>query len=175
MVSGRLKNDSKSARRRRSACMSLSVRACSNRMVVLERRMLYTFQESSAMASRPIPPIMVEKTTNRRFFSSGELARLSRTFISTLPSHHQFRDQTPLRSHDRASNQPDHGDSFVPGILIISGERINFIEQGLRRDLSFLSGKINTTIGAKDPTANDRGRHGFARNAGQQRGLAIVE
>src|ERR1700730_2747796 len=115
-------------------------------------------------------------------FHQGTQLATDVTFASS--SAEQTANRTPqfalqwLTKFVDSSGQPcqaDHADPLMPGILIISGERINFIEQSLRGDFRFASGEINATIAAKESIADDGSRHGLARNACQQRGFTIAE
>src|SRR5882724_13093906 len=63
-----------------------------------------------------------------------------------------------------------HGlDSFLPGILIIGRDGINFLEQHLRREKSSGYRQLGAAIAAQDTVAHDRRRQSLSGDARQHR------
>src|SRR5579864_7101281 len=70
--------------------------------------------------------------TDVTFASSGAEQAANGTSQFTLQWLTKFVDSSGQ------PRQADHADAFMPGILIISGKGINFIEQSLRGDFRFV-------------------------------------
>src|SRR5882724_11732873 len=82
---------------------------------------------------------------------------------------HKFR-QT------RAQSGNPHGlDAFLPGILIIGCNRIDFFEQHLRCELCALRRQIGAAITAKNAFSYDGGGKSRSGNAGEQSGTLVGE